>query len=612
MGSVRAENDRMTFVAYMGDAKSLLAFDLKTQDARKNLGGFSIEVRPPGGADPYYVTNSLRLRESPDHARFPGEDDPFSSANAPIHKFRWVHVPGLVHQGGEPAFGTYTYLVTPRYFTETGALTALDPEASVSLDVPVGPFVKGGLTVAFTRGYVQSQGFVRHFGDDVHIQPDDAPLTFDISQVAGTNNDGQTYTYAQEYDWLGFTSRRTILDLLGTVVTDSTLTVDVFAYDLDEPSVIESLLTLGEQDRVRIILDCAPLHTGTAEAPSPEDLFTTEYQARAKDPNTIKRRKFTRFAHDKVFVVSDDQGPRTVLTGSTNFSITGLYVNANHVLVLDDRDVAAIYSGVFNQSWDTDTATAAFAHSKWGSAPFGWGDAGGPLPATTATFSPHTAAYADDILQGIVDRIDAEAAVAAPAIGSVFFAVMQISGPGSHRVYDKLNALHENRGTFSFGISDTPETVILYGVGEQGGVLVTGKPGETLLPPPFHQVPGIRFHEIHHKYVVCGFNGDDPTVYCGSSNLAEGGEQANGDNLLAIRDADVATAFVIETLLLVDHYNFLDSLAKKSKTKHAAVPANKQAAAAAAGWFLSTTDGWTDKYFDPNDLHCTDRRLFGD
>jgi hypothetical protein len=192
---------------------------------------------------------------------------------------------------------------------------------------------------------------------------------------------------------------------------------------------------------------------------------------------------------------------------------------------------------------------------------------------------------------------------------------MQLSGPGQNPVCDALNALHENHGIFSFGISDAPESLSLYGVGDQGGVLVTGRPGPTMLPVPFNQVPGTKFHEIHHKFVVAGFNGKDPVVYCGSSNLAEGGEQHNGDNLLAIRDADVATAFVIETLLLVDHYNFLDNLAAKAKTTTTAAPiptADKQSAAVAAGWFLSTTDGWTDKYFNSTDLHYHDRRLFGD
>jgi hypothetical protein len=76
--------------------------------------------------------------------------------------------------------------------------------------------------------------------------------------------------------------------------------------------------------------------------------------------------------------------------------------------------------------------------------------------------------------------------------------------------------------------------------------------------------------------VVCGLNGTDPVVYCGSSNLASGGEAENGDNLLAIHDADVATAFAIEALGLVDHYNFLDRMADPKKS-----PAKKKTSAQA-------------------------------
>ena len=55
---------------------------------------------------------------------------------------------------------------------------------------------------------------------------------------------------------------------------------------------------------------------------------------------------------------------------------------------------------------------------------------------------------------------------------------------------------------------------------------VTGKPINTRLPPPFNQVPNIGGvgHQVHHKFIVCGFNGPDPVVYCGSSNLALKGE----------------------------------------------------------------------------------------
>ena len=190
---------------------------------------------------------------------------------------------------------------------------------------------------------------------------------------------------------------------------------------------------------------------------------------------------------------------------------------------------------------------------------------------------------------------------------------MDISG--ANPVYDALNAVHANENVFSMGISDSPDGISLYAPGKKTGVLVTGKPTKTRLPPPFNQVPGIgRGHQIHHKFVVCGFTGSDPVVYCGSSNLAQGGEEHNGDNLLEIHDPDVVTAFAIEALALVDHFQFLDGLANAAGSgtadQNAPPPAIKQQAAVSAGWFLSTTDGWTKPYFDPNDLHFTDRQLF--
>ena len=143
---------------------------------------------------------------------------------------------------------------------------------------------------------------------------------------------------------------------------------------------------------------------------------------------------------------------------------------------------------------------------------------------------------------------------------------------------------------------------------------VTGKPVKTQLPPPFSQVPGVGLgHQVHHKFVVCGFTGPDPVVYCGSSNLALKGEEVNGDNLLAIHDGDVATVFALEALALVDHFHFLDGMAKapQATTGATSVPAAPpQQAAVSAGWFLSTGDGWAKPYFDASDLHSVDRRLF--
>jgi hypothetical protein len=47
---------------------------------------------------------------------------------------------------------------------------------------------------------------------------------------------------------------------------------------------------------------------------------------------------------------------------------------------------------------------------------------------------------------------------------------------------------------------------------------------------------------MHRKFIVGGFNGSNPVVYCGSSTLAETWEQLKGDNLLVIYDAVTRTS----------------------------------------------------------------------
>jgi hypothetical protein len=571
MPIITATKNSFTVKAYAGDNKTLLAFNFSDKARAKNLAGFSIACLPPGG-QPYYLWNELQFEDPSKHAQVAAEK-PNSSVNAPIQKFRWTHVPGSVHQGTSPATGIYKYTVTPRYFDSNQSMQKLDETLSVMVNVNVGPFRKGALSLGFTRGYMQSEAFVRHFGNS-RIQPANRPLVFDTTTKAG-DLQGQSFTYADIYNWMGSTGRARVFDVLNAVVADKTLHLDVFAYDLNEPDVCKIFLQLAGEGRIKIILDSASLHVTAkgAKTPTMEDALTTEFRKQAKAPAEILRGCFDRFSHDKIFIVSKNGNPIRVLTGSTNFSVTGLYVNANHVLVFDDATVVAQYAKVFAESWKdlqghpkvSRPAAAAFAASALAMKPFSFKSAS--VPKLSITFSPHTTGDVTNILGGIASRINAEKTAAK---GSVLFAVMQLTGSQTP-VYQTLSALHAGTTVFSYGISDAPQGVFLYQPGSKDGVMVTGKPSQVILPPPFDQVPSPPGHEIHDKFVVCGLNGSDPVVYCGSSNLASGGEAANGDNLLEIHDAEVATAFAIEALLLVDHYNFLDRWAAAKKTKASTV-----------------------------------------
>jgi hypothetical protein len=625
MARIVRNNGDFSVRAHVGDCKTLLAWNLPEGRA-KSLAGFTIQYTFAGGQS-FYIPNEWAFEHPEQHAQ-DSKCPTTSSINSPLHRFRWLHIPGSMNQGTSPYYGTYVYTVTPRYFDDNHHLKAIDLSLGASVQVDVGPFKSGEIELGFTRGFVQSQAFQIHFGDTALLRPTDAPLIFDTSKTAGTNHNGQKYTFADEFQWSGFTARQKIFAWLDAIVADKTLSLDMFAYDLSEPDVITRLLQLAKEGRIRLILDDASLHHQSTtkkkakptkgkrnkkpKGPLAEDQFEKRFVKAAKSGAEIRRGKFGRYAHNKVFVVSKrasdgSQAYIKVLTGSTNFSITGMYVNSNHVIIFNDAGVAATYGKVFEEAWSDKVALVPFRKCAEANKEYSFNSPN--LPQTEITFSPHTEAEAETRLDEITARVEEEAKRAG---GSVLFAVMGLTkatGP----VLPALQAIHKDETIFSYGISDTPGGIYLYSPRKTTGILVSGKPGSTILPPPFNQVPQIGIgHQVHHKFIVCGFNGKDPVVYCGSSNLALGGETNNGDNLIAIHDGAVATAFAIEALSLVDHFAFLDQHASKVKKKASKVKpaASKQKQAALARWYESTDDKWVQPYFDSDDLRYMDRELF--
>ena len=542
--------------------------------------------------------------------------------NAPFHKFRWLHVPGKDHQGRNPFRGTYTYTVTARFFDANASLEPLDPAWSVSVDAEVVPFELEGLAVSFTRGYVQSQAFVHHFGVDGEIVPPDGSTLLSTpppkpgrsrgrrtrSPTSGHGQGSRPVSGSSRCSRRWWTTRRSASTCSPTTWTSPT------SCGRSSPSQRRRGSASSWTTRASTTLRRTRPRTSSSE------LFRA---ARADNGTRILRGHFNRFAHDKIMIVREGgeryaagDTVRAVLTGSTNFSVTGMYVNANHVIVLDAAQspahapVAAQYAEVFEEIWNANVKVGAFETSGVAGQAFSF-----DTPPMEITFAPHPKAFATQNLAVLAARIEAEAAKQQG--GSVLFAVMSIRDPATaagstaaagpsdntNPVYAALKAVHEDEKIVSYGVTDDTAGSRCQ-AGKQDGVLVSGLPGQTQLPPPFDQVPTMKWHQIHHKFVVCGFNGDDPVVYCGSSNLAEGGERVNGDNLLAIRDEDVATVFAIEALALVDHFETLDS--HEQPPAGAAPPAQPRSSFP----FEFTTADWAKEFFDPHDLHYADRLLF--
>ncbi len=571
---------------YQGDAKTLLAFNLPKNKTTR-LAGFTIQCTPQGKPS-FYLFNELQFASAEGHAQNSAEPAK-SSINTPYQLFRWVHVPGSFHQADQVFFGKYTYTVTPRYFDNKNHLTTIDLSLSVAADIILAPFVKGSIELGFTRGFVQSQAFVHHFGPKAIFRPKTRSLTFDTSVVAGKDSNGNTYTFSDEYTWSGFTAREKIFKLIGDVVKDESLSLDVLAYDFNEPDIITAFLKLAGEGRIRMILDNATLHHNSAGT-KPEDQFEAAFTKAAKKPAAIMRGKFARFQHNKVLIVKKGKQAVKVLSGSTNFSITGMYVNSNHIVVFNDASINAAYSAAFDEAWNDGVNEKAFVNAALSEKKFPFSGKG--VPNMSITFSPHVNAFALSTLTNIANRVVAEKS-------SVLFAIMDTDPTVKGPVIPAILNLHKQQKIFSYGISDSVNTISLYKPNTKNGIQVTGKPGTTQLPPPFDKEVTVGIgHQVHHKFIVCGFNTTNAVVWFGSSNLAEGGEEQNGDNLIEINDQDIATVFAIEALALVDHFLFRDTFTTKGKNPKP-LPL-----------ILQASDSWTTKFFNTDDLHAEERLLF--
>ncbi len=533
--SATASSRGLTVKAYSGDRCAMLAFDLADHLTDK-LAGFAIRRKAVDGTAWTWLGNRLSFEGNYTQS---GGGKFFPSDAAPFQKFWWLDFPS------SDAQGTFCYEVVVKRFVQDNS-GQLQDDQSVQLTIDVGPFVEGGIEVAFTRGYLSSQAYADEF-DNKPYEPNSTAGQWKFDWKP----------YEAQWSWLGAHARTAIANFLTECYQDPHATVDAFVYDLNEPAMITAFIDLASMGKLRMLADDSPLHKpGTAAAQAFADIQSAATHATRSG---FMRGHFKRYQHNKVLIKKVDGVAQKVLTGSTNYSITGLYVNANHVFVFDDPAVAAKYGEVFETAFNDKLQAADFEKQPLSTQEVSINRPG--MPAIVVSFAPHR-----DPQVGLARLLKAIEG----AGSSVIFAVMDLNGTGE--VLKALSELHTNQKIFSYGISDsvnpaddTIDGTTVFTPTTKGGELVYSKADPERFPPPFStelQVHNPAAHVVHHKFVVVDFNGTNPVVFGGSSNLAEGGESSNGDNLLAIYDRAIATAFAIEGIRLVDHYAFAEALKK--------------------------------------------------
>lgn len=545
--------------AHRGEGMVLLAMDWKGGRPPDDFVGFGITYKEPGGANWLNVTNRLSFGPPPP---FP-ERKP--SMDAPIQKFRWVHFPF-----NADLVGKFTYRVTPRFMKSDETLRS-GAAQNVQLELRR-ETVPGELNVAFTRGFIASQAFVDRWlsGGPINtLLPPNADVALDFVPTHPNA--------AEALAWMGFEANAEILRVLDLAIADPTANVDVVAFDLANPAVVRRLEALGT--RLRIVIDDSKDHKGPERAEG----IAEQRLASTAGRSHVVRQHMGSLQHNKTIVV---HGPNLnmVLCGSTNFSWRGSYVQNNHVVVLYGAGAVKPFLEAF-EGYFRAKGPVAFRSSDSTL----WHTIAGSTDVAV-TFSPHRPET--EVLAEVAADIES-------ATSSVLYSLAflyQTTGA----IRNTITSLTEADEVLVAGISDKA----VGGIEVQGPARNRAPVSPAVLganaPAPFSQEPagggGVR---MHHKFVVTDFDTPQARVYLGSFNFSGPADKNNGENLLLIRDRKVATAFAVEAIRIIDHYEF--RLKQVSEPVEALSLKKAPVGIGDATWFA-------EHYHDPH--RVADRQLF--
>jgi phosphatidylserine/phosphatidylglycerophosphate/cardiolipin synthase-like enzyme len=571
--NVRDSKDGFSMKLWRGERMCLIGFDVA--EPEPDLVGFAIEVKSPTSDRFWALRNRLAFSYDAQVATAVTGDKQYLSTEAPFQKYRWMHFPQL------PGPGLYTYRGTKIHMPQDGKLVA---GTSISLQISLDPVTYANfLDIGFTRNVASSQAYAEQFGNRTDVIPSDPDhgLTFQKLKL-------QKDIYA----WMGFEAYELIFNFLNECVNDPAVDLDLLAFDLNECDIVDLLEKMGP--RLRAIIDDSrgSGETSGHKPPTSAESMAAARLAASAGADHIKRMHFQRLQHNKVLVARRNGTPYKVLTGSTNFSFRGIYIQANNVLVFTSPDVAGFYSQMFNMAFDNPRKfRRGELASKW----FPFTSEGNP--PVQFCFSPHLKSELS--LGPLAQAIDG-------ATSSVLYSVAFLSQGSKNKetAFDRLIG----RPLFSYGIVDKRGNLAVQKPDGSVGLVDFGYL-QANAPEPFQsEWSGGKGINVHHKFVVTDFSLPTAKVFTGSSNLASGGEQQNGDNLVLIEDCRVATSYAIEALRLFDHLHFRSRMkdalhGTKAQQKAEALTLKKPTA-------ISGEPAWFEQYYVAGSERERDRMLF--
>lgn len=528
----RRTKDGLTLRAIAGSHVVLLGMNMAREDCDGHLG-FAIHRTDHAGEEAVWLRGSKTF-EATDPGFPPGST--YSTRDHPVQGFTWSDY------SAKPG-RRYTY----RVLALKGSPHELQPFREVAVGVTTESEAGGDNDVYFNRGAAASQEYARRFGN----QPPDA-----------SNPDDPRWA------WLSRGAAEAI-DAFIARASGPEHALRVAAYEFRLPAVAEALHAAHRRGAdVRIVYDANPNPPNTKGVVFPRDANRETARAarikslcieRVTDPSV----KHPPISHHKFIVLLEHGAPVAVLTGSTNFSVGGVYGQSNVVHVVEQPHVAAAYL----QCWTLMAGKPGHDELRAALSALNVIPAGAPPKGIGAIFSPQqTLAALDWYAARAKSAKDALCMTFAFGMGERFRDSYR-NGQAALR-YALLDKLLASGIPKARRAAAEAEMLALRKQVENrfsvGNLLSTNRFDRWVR----EELPGlntnVRF--IHTKFALIDPLGRDPVVISGSANFSESSTTDNDENMLVIRgNRRVADIYLGEFMRLWSHYAFREWAAAQDK-----------------------------------------------
>jgi phosphatidylserine/phosphatidylglycerophosphate/cardiolipin synthase-like enzyme len=558
----------------------------------------------------------------------------------PIQKYAWKDL--FAKRGG-----TYWYEIVPMIGTP-GSLKPDTARAMRTNSVTIDSR-HGNCSVFFNRGIISTQSIAHSLPKGRSGLPNAAVLT---KKIANPDDPIRARLVGD--------LETGVLALLKRAVDENGQCYCAL-YELADKDLVDHLAALGK--RAHVVLSNAG--DDTEKGNGDGDSTNTDARHRLHELKidvTDRMLKKGHIGHNKFVVYVDKKGPQAVLSGSTNWTSTGLCAQSNNAIIVEQPALAREYLDYWNLL-KKDTLAAKGDGSKLQGAPFrtsnkkerptqplsnGHDEPSGDL---RAWFSPNTAQKNVPRSKGKTPPTPADLNEVFELIegakqGALFLAFI----PGNPSIVTTLKQVYDAKtkaGQLFYlrGAATSPDPAGVFKVDlyhrsstSDGSVRAVENPPDLRtgarssasvvsvagIFAAFAQweaeIYKIGHAVIHDKIVVIDPFTDDSVVITGSHNLGFRASYNNDENLLVIRgNRSVAEAYAAHVLDVYEHYRWrwtlqapmrdaFDKLKKRSPKAKAAdlwkkVSATTTASTIRNAWKnLRPNDGWQDFYIEHKDF----------